>query len=129
LVSKAALSVEDLPGRVVAVALGSDGDAWLRHAQQRVAGIETARFDAAADALQAVRRGRADAAIVEGLTARQMLSTQFNDLSIAAQLTGEPYVIAVWGESVELLAAIDQSLAEMEADGTLEKIVEEWMHK
>ncbi len=123
------LEIRDLPGRMVAVALGSDADAWLRYRQRRVAGITIIYFDTVPGAFQAVREGKADAAIVDGVTARQSLATRFGDLRIAGQLTSEPYAIAVWGESVNLLAAINQALEAMQADGTLDRIVAEWMKK
>jgi polar amino acid transport system substrate-binding protein len=94
-----------------------------------VAGVRAAHFDSLAEALRAVDEGRTDAAIVDHLTARRLLATQFGHLRVAAQLTREPYAIAVWGESVDLLDAINRALEEMQADGTLERMVEEWMRK
>lgn len=124
-----AMEVEDLPGHTIAVALGSDGDAWLRDYQRRAGGVTAARFESALDALQAVADGRADAMIVDGVTARQLLPTRFADLRVAVQVTNEPYAIAVWGESVDLLAALNRALDEMLADGMIERIVEEWIAK
>ncbi|HLF28120.1 MAG TPA: ABC transporter substrate-binding protein [Anaerolineae bacterium] len=121
------LEIGGLPGSRVAVVFGSDGDAWLREQQRRTSGIEAARFDSALAALQAVVEEQVDAAVLDAVTARQMLAQQFGDLHSAAQLTHEPYVIAVWGESVELRAALDRALEAMQADGALERIVEEWM--
>lgn len=119
----------DLPGHTIAVELGSDGDTRLRYYQRRAAGIAAAQLDSASDALAAVEDGRADAAIVDTLAARHLIATRFDGLRIAARLTSEPYVIAVWGESVDLLAAINGALDEMERDGTLERIIAEWMGK
>ncbi len=123
------LEIGDWRSRTIAVALGSEGDARLRYYQRRTVGIEAATFDSVEEALGAVVEKHADAAIVDSLTARQLLATQLNGLNIMARLTSEPYAIAVWGESVELRAAIDGALQEMEEDGTLERIVEEWMSK
>jgi len=120
---------DDLAGRVVAVALGSDGDAWLRKARRQSSAITPELFDSLQEALQAVDEGRADAAIIDGVTARQRLSTRFGDLRVVAQLTSEPYAIALWGQNTELLAAIDGALSDMEADGTLARIVDDWMRK
>ncbi len=124
-----AMEIGDLPGRTIAVALGSDGDARLRDDQRRAAGITAARFESALDALQAVADGRADAAIVDGVTARQLLPAQFVDLRVTVQVTNESFAIAVWGESVDLLAAIDRVLNEMQTDGTIDRIVEDWLRR
>ena len=121
--------IRDWPGRTIAVALGSEGDARLRYYQRRAAGIQAATFDSVEEALRAVEERRADIAVVDGVTARQLLAKQFDGLRIAAQLTSEPYAIAMWGENVELYAAINRALEAMQADGTLDRIVEEWMQK
>jgi ABC-type amino acid transport substrate-binding protein len=122
------LEVEGLSGRVIAVALGGEGDAWLRRQQRRAAGIEAVRFDSELDALQAVAAGQADAAIVDGVTARQLLP-DLHGLAVAAKLTDVPYAIALWGTSVELQAAVNRALEAMQADDTLDRIVETWMIK
>jgi ABC-type amino acid transport substrate-binding protein len=121
--------VGDLAGRVIAAALGSEGDAWLRSYRRRADGIMAAHFDSAVDAVRAVAEGRVDGAVVDGVAARQLLATQFEELHITAQLTNEPYVVTVWGESTELLVAIDGALSNMEVDGTLARLVDDWMRK
>jgi ABC-type amino acid transport substrate-binding protein len=123
------MALGDLPGRIIAVALGSDGDARLRDYQRRAAGVTAARFESAPDALQAVADGRADAAIVDGVTARRLLPARFADLRVAAQVTNEAYAVAVWGESAELLGAINRALEMMQADGTLIWIIDKWMRQ
>jgi polar amino acid transport system substrate-binding protein len=122
-------SLDDWAGRMVGVALGSDGDAWLRFQQRRIAGIGSRQFDSGDDAVQAVNDGQVDAAIIDGVTARQALAAQPGDLLIVSQLTTEPYAVAVWGESRDLLAAIDDALESMARDGTLDRIVDEWMKR
>ena len=123
------LEIGDWAGRLIAVALGSEGDAWLRSYRRRAVGTSAAHFDSALDAARAVEEGQADGAIVDGVAARQLLAAQFDRLRIAGQLTHEPYAIAVWSSSFELLAAIDAALAGMEADGTLARIVDTWMRR
>ncbi len=111
-----------------AVEYGSDADAAARYLARRRAGVEIKYTQSAADALKAVTNGWADAAIIDGVSAKQLLP-KFPDLQIAEQVTSDPYAIAVWGESTQLLGAINAKLAEMKQDGTLRRIVEEWMTK
>jgi polar amino acid transport system substrate-binding protein len=111
-----------------AVEYGSDADAAARHLARRRAGIEIKYTSSAAEALKAAANGWADAAIVDGVSANQLLPG-FPELQIAAQMTSDPYAIAVWGESTQLLAAINAGLAEMKQDGTLQRMVDEWMKK
>jgi ABC-type amino acid transport substrate-binding protein len=41
----------------------------------------------------------------------------------------EPYAVAVHRESRYLLRAIDDALAEMEADGTMGTLTEKWLRR
>ena len=113
---------------LIAVEYGSDADAAARYLARRRAGVEIKYTQSAADALKAVDSGWVDAAIVDGVSAKQLLP-KFPDLQIAEQVTSDPYAIAVWGESTRLLEAINAKLAEMKRDGTLQRIVDEWMKK
>jgi polar amino acid transport system substrate-binding protein len=112
----------------LAVEYGSDADAAARSLARRRAGVEIKYTQSTADALKAVSHGWADGAIVDGLSAKQLLP-KYPDLQIAEQVSNDPYAIAVWNESTQLLAAINAQLAEMKQDGTLQRIVEEWMKK
>ena len=112
----------------IAVEYGSDADAAARYLARRHEGVEIKYTQSAAEALQAVAKGRADAAIVDGVSARQLLSS-LPELQIAEQLTSDPYAIAVWGQSTQLLAALNTYLAAMKQDGTLQRMVDAWMKK
>jgi polar amino acid transport system substrate-binding protein len=112
----------------IAVEFGSDADAAVRYLARRRAGVEIKYTQSAVDALKAVDNRWVDAAIVDGVSAQQLLP-KYPELQIAEQVTSDPYAIAVWGESTQLLAAINAKLAEMKQDGTLQRIVEEWMKK
>ncbi|HSD82731.1 MAG TPA: transporter substrate-binding domain-containing protein [Anaerolineae bacterium] len=112
----------------IAVEYGSDADAAARRLARRRADVEIKYTSSAAEALKAVTTDAADAAIVDGVSAKQ-LSPKFPELQIVEQVTNEPYAIAVWGESTQLLAALNAKLAEMKQDGTVQRIIDEWMRK
>jgi ABC-type amino acid transport substrate-binding protein len=112
----------------LAVEFGSDADAAARYLARRRAGVEIKFTQSAGDALKAVDNGWVEAAIVDGVSAQQLLP-KYPELQIAEQMTSDPYVIAVWRESTQLREAINAKLAEMKRDGTLERIVDEWMRK
>jgi ABC-type amino acid transport substrate-binding protein len=112
----------------IAVEYGSEADAAARYLARRRVGVEIKYAQSAVDALKAVDNSWVDAAIVDGVSARQLLP-KYPELQIAEQVTSDPYAIAVWGESTRLREAIDAKLAEMKQDGTLQRIVQEWMRK
>jgi polar amino acid transport system substrate-binding protein len=112
----------------LAVEYGSDADAAARYLARRRAGVEIKYTPSAGDALKAVDNRWVEAAIVDGVSAQQLLP-KYPELQIAEQVTSDPYGIAVWGASTQLREAINAKLAEMKQDGTLHRIVEEWMKK
>ena len=112
----------------LAVEYGSDADAAARNLARRREGVEIKYTESAEDALKAVANGWTDAAIIDGVSAQQLLP-QHPGLSVSEQVTHDPYAIALWGESDQLVVEINAALAAMKADGTLQRIVDEWMKK
>lgn len=112
----------------IAVEYGSDADAAARYLARRREGVTITYTPSTADALTAVANGWADAAIVDGVSARQLLP-KYPDLSISEQVTHDPYAIAMWGESDQLVTEINAALVAMKVDGTLKRIVDDWMKK
>ena len=111
-----------------AVVYGSEADAAARYLARRREGLAIKYTQSAADAFNAVTNGWTDAAIVDGVSAQQLLP-KYPGLSISEQVTHDPYAIAMWGESDQLVVEINAALAAMKADGTLQRIVDEWMAK
>jgi ABC-type amino acid transport substrate-binding protein len=117
-----------LEGGTLAVEFGSRGDLEARRWARRTRALTLVAHTTPADALAAVRTGEADAALVDRVSA---LAAAGDDpaLVIAEQpVTSELYAVAVRRESSRLLEAIDEALAEMEEDGTLEGLVAQWMY-
>jgi ABC-type amino acid transport substrate-binding protein len=110
------------------VEYGSDADAAARYLARRREGLTIKYTESGGDTLKAVVNGWTDAAIVDGVSARQLLS-KYPDLGVSEQVTRDPYAIAMWGESDRLVTEINAALAAMQADGTLQRIVDEWMAK
>ena len=113
----------------IAVEFGSDGDAAARHLARRQAGIQVQEFSSAEEALRAVSTGQAASAIIDAVSARQLVPKVYPQLQIGDYVTHDPYAVAVWGKSTQLLAAINRALAEMQQDGTTQRIIDEWMAK
>ena len=117
---------EQLTGRTIAAPLGSDADT---HARRLLA--EGARFtlhsdfDTPAEALAAVRRGQADAAIVDNASALIDLG-RAPGLTIATALTLEPYVLAFAPESFELRERANRALEDLRQEGFFEELGRTW---
>jgi len=116
----------DLTGRTIAVEFGSDGDARARWLVRRTVGLRVLTRDTLDEAMQAVESGLADAALTDTTTARQYIAGH-PALGIGSRQTSDPYVIAVRMAAPELFRALDRALAQIKADGTLERIIEQWL--
>lgn len=116
----------DLAQHRVATALGTRGDREARKLARRMAGLTVEPYSTAAEALAAVETGEAEAALVDHVSA--LVATEDSDLIIVGEpVVGEPYAVCMRGDSRRLLRAVNDALAEMAADGTLEALVSEWL--
>jgi len=118
--------MSDLGARTLAVEFGTQGDLEARKWTRRLGGVTVVHYQTAAEALAAVEVGKADAALVDHVSA--LAAASGKGVIIVDQPTvEEPYAVAARRESRHLLQAIDDALAEMEADGTMDTLKMEWL--
>jgi polar amino acid transport system substrate-binding protein len=121
------VEMEDLAGWTVAVEYATEGDVEARRWGRRLGDLTVLPLTTADEALAAVRSGEADAALVDGISARLDLREQ-PDLVLAPQLvSSQPYGIAVRAEDQSLLRAVNEALEAMAAEGVLEAILARWL--
>ena len=113
-------------GKILAVEYGAGGDALARQWTRRVTGIQILPKPTSVEALQAVEDQNADAALVDAISAYDFLRGHMALTLAGPPLEPEPYVIAVSANSRELLRVLEQTLAEMEADGALAELKVKW---
>lgn len=117
----------DLSGCTLAVEFGTQGDLEARKWARRPAGLTVAHYETAADALAAVVAGEADAALVDHVSALMAAGEGSGLVIVEKSVVEELYAVAVHRKSRYLLQAINDVLVEMEADGTMEALVAEWL--
>jgi ABC-type amino acid transport substrate-binding protein len=115
----------DLSERTLAVEFGTQGDLEARKWARRLSGLAVAPYPTAAGALAAVEAGEADAALVDHVSAKSGATSGL--IIVGEPVVEEPYAVAVHRESRYLLRAIDDALAEMEADGTMVTLTNKWL--
>ena len=125
LVARDETLAEDLAGRTLAVEFGSEGDVVARGWQRRLSGLRVLPCQTAAEALERLVAGEADAALVDHLSALAAMGAGY-DLAVVASVTAEPYAVAVRRQDRGLLRAVDAALAEMRADGTMTTLQRRW---
>jgi ABC-type amino acid transport substrate-binding protein len=116
-----------LDGRTVAVEIASQGDLAAQHWQRRLHALDVQRYMLPDDAMSAVLTGGADAALVDTVSARLYLD-QHDGLVMAAKTTvPDDYVIALRKANFRLIDAVERALNDMNADGTLDAIIDRWL--
>ena len=120
-------SMADLGGKTLAVEFGTSGDLEGRRWAQRLPGLRVVPYESASETIAAVARGEADAALVDHVAALAAVSGAGDLTIIGKPVVTEPYAIATRREARILLRAIDEALAEMMADGTLEALIDRWI--
>ncbi len=118
-------SVKDLAGRRLAVEWGSGGDVEARRLQSETP-FEIVPFETSADALEAVRAGQVDAALVDAVSAYAFMAGRGGIQIVGEPLTDERYVIVVRPSSPQLLKELDAALLEFQASGFLEALQTGW---
>ncbi len=129
----------DLEGHRLAVEFGTQGDLEARKWARRLSGLTVVPCQTAAGALAAVAAGEADGALVDhgsalvemgktlGVSENPKGFEGFELVIVGESVVEEPYAVAVRHDSQRLLRAINEALAEMKADGTLEALIAEWL--
>jgi ABC-type amino acid transport substrate-binding protein len=112
--------------KTFAVEYGAGGDALARLWSRQTTGVTVKPMPTAQDALAALENGQANAALVDAISAYDFLKTHAALQLAGSPLEPEPYVIAVREDSVELLRALEDALAQMEQDGTLPELRVKW---
>ncbi|HZJ87390.1 MAG TPA: transporter substrate-binding domain-containing protein [Erysipelothrix sp.] len=114
-------SVEDLKGKKIAVQQGTTGNEYVN----TVEGAEALEFKGMVEAGLAVANGNADASVMDKLTAEILANNNKNLKVLEGALVSEETAIAVAKEDKTLLDAVNELLAELQADGTLDKWFDE----
>lgn len=108
-------------GVKIAVQSGSTGESF---AAENFPNAELVSFPNFTDAFAAVNSGQAVAVCGNSAVVSQMLSGAYTDLhTVYTSATGEEYAIAVSKDNPELLAKINDAIANLQEDGTLDELI------
>ncbi len=119
--------MEDLPGKRLAYEFGSEADTEARTWLRRVLPFETRPYETTDDALDAVRIGDADAALVDAVSARLYRRGHADWAATITSVTDNRYAIATQSRRPEISVAISDALQAMIDDGTLDALLRRWL--
>ena len=118
-------SVDDLPGKTIGVQLGTTGDIYASDYEAEGSTIE--RYNKGNDAVQALKQGKLDCVIIDEQPAKAFVEKNDDLTILEEEFTLEEYAICVAKENTDLTAAINAALVEMKADGSLDKIISNYI--
>ena len=121
------LDADGLTTERLAVEYAGAGDGQLRRWLVTNPRLRRMPYELPNHALDAVRLGHADAALVDNLTYRLYMRDR-GDWSAAAQfVTHDEYVIAVRRDNRDAWRLLDGALAQLQANGEVARLVAEWV--
>lgn len=126
IVVKADSDITD-PSQITSVAAqqGSSGEEWIN---ENLKNAKYTSFQEVPDSLAALRSGQVQAVVYDEPVARNHVSGEYNDCKILQVIpTGEQYGIAVNKDNPNLTAAINQALSDMESDGTMDQLKQQYI--
>ncbi len=122
-------SADDLEGKKIGVQLGTTGDLLMSDLAAELGnGTTVEQYSKTADAIQALKLGKLDCVVLDIQPATSYIANN-DDLMMLDDILSdtEEYAICVAQSNTELLEKINQALAELEAEGTLDAIINNYI--
>lgn len=108
----------------IACQTGTTGDEWI---QENLPNATRVPLSDVTAGMMGVSTGSYQAMVIDLPVAQNMLAQSFSDLKILEEIpTGEQYAIAVSKDNPGLLDAINDALAQIEEDGTMDELKQKW---
>ncbi|MBP5261333.1 MAG: transporter substrate-binding domain-containing protein [Clostridiales bacterium] len=109
---------------VVGVQEGTTGDIYLT---EDIGDDRVERFNKGADAVLALVNGQVDAVVIDDQPAQNFVEANEGLTILSTSYTVEDYAMCINKDNTELLDKINEVLAEMKADGTIDAIIEDYI--
>lgn len=111
-------------GVVIAVQSGTSGETYAR---EHFPNATITPFTQSTECFAAMQAGQATAVMTNTAVVTQMIEQSYPDAVIVLNAaTGEDYAVAVSKDNPELLAAINDAIAALEEDGTIDELKTTW---
>ncbi len=122
---KTVASVDDLPGATIGVQLGTTGDIFASDYEAEGSTIE--RFNKGADAVLALTQDKVDCVIIDNEPAKSFVAANEGLKILEDPFAVEEYAICIAKTNTELTASFNTALADLKADGTIDKIIKNYI--
>lgn len=118
--------INSLTDARIAFEYASSADALVRAWQEDGRAIQRLPYERPEYALDSLRLGLADAAIVDAATLRLYQRKQSNWASQSKYITSDPYAIAARIDRQDAWQLVDQALSALNERGEIAKIIDDW---
>lgn len=115
--------VDDLVGKKIGVQLGTTGMTYA----EEIENAEVEKYNKGADAIEALRQGKIDAVLIDSSPAKYFVSKNNDIVTLSDPFAIEEYACAVKKGNTELTQQINDALAVLTENGTLEMIERNWL--
>lgn len=126
-VGKKITCVKDLEGASIGVQLGTTGDIYASDYEGDAAGTVITRYNKGTDAVQALKQNKIDCVIIDEQPAKAYLEKNPELSILQEEFAVEEYAICISKENAELKDQINQALEQLEQEGTLAAIIQNYI--
>lgn len=117
--------IDDLPGKLIGVQLGTTGDIFASDYEEQGSTVE--RFNKGNDAIQALVQGKIDCVIIDEQPAKAFVENTEGLRILDEPFAEEEYAICISKDKADLTEAVNGALAQLKEDGTLDNIVKNYI--
>ena len=122
-------SIEDMTGKMIGVQRGTTGDLYC-YASVEDGGFgeeNVTPYDNGLTAVQALMNGQVDCVVIDNAPAQEFVDANPGLKILDTEYANEDYAIGVAKGNTALLDAINGALEELQADGTVQSIVDKYI--
>ena len=120
-------SVDDLSGKRIGVQLGTTGDTLVSDYEEDGSGTVVERYNKGNDAILALKQGKIDAVVIDVQPAQSFVKTNSELMILNEEFVTEDYAMCISKNKPELKASINEALNVIKANGTLDKIIDNYI--
>ena len=120
-------SVDDLSGKKIGVQLGTTGDTLVSDYEEDGSGTVVERYNKGNDAILALKQGKIDAVVIDVQPAQSFIKTNSELMILNEEFVTEDYAMCISKNKPELKASINEALNVIKANGTLDKIIDNYI--
>ena len=116
--------IDDLKGKKIGVQLSTTGDIYATDDFGKDAVVQ---YNKGNDAVMALTQGQVDAVIIDNEPAKSYVEANKGLKILDTEYATENYAACIAKDNTGLTKAVNKALAELKADGTLQKIIDKYI--